>query len=212
MAECCANTACELERLRTRQLVTLRVVLAINLTMFAVEAVAGWLANSTALLADSLDMLGDALVYGFSLYAAGRGISWKARAALFKGLIMAGFGLFVLGQAAYQAMQPALPHAETMTVIGLLVLTANGVCLMLLWRHRTDDINMRSVWLCSRNDIIANVAVLVAAVSVWGTVSPWPDLIVGLGIAVLFLRSAFGVLREAIMLLKSQPSELSTTR
>jgi cation diffusion facilitator family transporter len=197
MADCCSNAACEVERLRERQGSTLRWVLGINLGMFGVELTAGILAASTALLADSLDMLGDALVYGFSLYAVGRSATWKARAALFKGGIMAAFGLFVLVQAVHRALIPELPHAGTMGAIGLLALAANALCLGLLWRHRADDINMRSVWLCSRNDIIANVSVLAAAGAVVLTASRWPDILVGLGIAALFLRTAWGVLRDA---------------
>lgn len=198
MSDCCTNAACEVEKLRVRQGATLRWVLGINLGMFGIELTAGLLAASAALLADSLDMLGDALVYGFSLYAVGRSPVWKARAALFKGGIMAAFGLFVLGQALYRALTPELPHAETMGLIGLLALGANALCLALLWRHRADDINMRSVWLCSRNDIIANVAVLAAAGAVVLTVSRWPDILVGLGIAALFLRTAWNVLRDAV--------------
>lgn len=197
MADCCSNAACEIDRLRERQGSTLRWVLGINLGMFGIELTAGLLAASTALLADSLDMLGDALVYAFSLYAVGRSAAWKSRAALFKGAIMAGFGVFVLGQAVHRALTPELPHVETMGAIGLLALAANALCLGLLWRHRADDINMRSVWLCSRNDIIANVSVLAAAGAVVLTASRWPDILVGLGIAALFLRTAWGVLRDA---------------
>lgn len=206
MADCCSNSACEIEKLRERQGSTLRWVLGINLAMFAVELGAGLLAASAALLADSLDMLGDALVYGFSLYAVGRPVAWKARAALFKGVIMAGFGLFVLGQALYRALTPELPHAQTMGLIGLLALGANALCLGLLWRHRADDINMRSVWLCSRNDIIANTAVIAAAGAVALTASRWPDVAVGLGIAALFLRTAWHVIRDARRQLRAAAS------
>jgi Co/Zn/Cd efflux system component len=122
----------------------------------------------------------------------------KAIAALFKGGIMATFGLFVLGQAIYKIIIPQVPVFETIGVIGLLALVANSLCLGLLWRHRSDDINMSSVWLCSRNDIIANVSVLFAALGVWLTGSGWPDIIVGLALSVLFLRSAMHVLNGAI--------------
>ena len=153
--------------------------------------------GSVSLVADSLDMLGDALVYGFSLYVVARGASMKARAALFKGGIMAAFGFFVLGQAIYRIVFPQLPAFEAIGAIGLLALAANSVCFLLLWRHRADDINMSSVWLCSRNDIIANISVLFAAAGVWLTHSGWPDILVGLALAALFLRSALLVLREA---------------
>jgi Co/Zn/Cd efflux system component len=170
--------------------------------MFAVELTAGLLAASVSLVADSLDMLGDALVYGFSLYVVTRGARMKAVAALLKGGIMAAFGLFVLGQAIYRVMVPQLPVFEAIGAMGLLALAANGVCLGLLWRHRADDVNMTSVWLCSRNDIVANVSVLFAAFGVWLTDSGWPDILVGLALAVLFLRSALFVLRGSLVQLR----------
>jgi len=198
MADCCGNAACEIERLRERQRSTLTAVLAVNVSMFVVEVVAGLLAGSTALLADSLDMLGDALVYGFSLYVVARNDAWKAASAVGKGLIMALFGVFVVAQATYKFLHPEVPQVETMGLVGLLALVANSVCLLLLWRHRAEDVNMRSVWLCSRNDIVANISVLFAAFGVWLTHSQWPDLLVGAGIAVLFLHSARHVLRDAV--------------
>jgi len=202
MADCCSGKACEIEALRGRQSSTLKIVLAINAVMFVVELTAGLIGHSVSLVADSLDMLGDALVYGFSLYVVARGAAMKARAALFKGIIMAGFGLFVLGQALYRIVFPQLPVFEAIGAIGLLALATNSVCLYLLWRHRADDINMSSIWLCSRNDIIANVSVLIAAAGVWFTHSGWPDIVVGLALAVLFLRSALHVLSESIKALR----------
>ena len=198
MAGCCDDKSCEIEALRGRQSSTLKAVLGINAGMFVVELTAGLLAGSVALIADSLDMLGDALVYGFSLYVIARGMRMKAVAAIFKGAIMAAFGLFVLGQAIYKIIVPEVPVFEAIGAVGLLALAANGLCLALLWRHREDDINMKSVWLCSRNDIIANISVLFAAVGVWFTGSGWPDILIGLAIAMLFLRTAFSVLREAV--------------
>jgi Co/Zn/Cd efflux system component len=203
MADCCNDKACEIDALRGRQSSTLKVVLAINAVMFIVELTAGLLGHSVSLVADSLDMLGDALVYGFSLYVVAQGARMKARAALFKGIIMAGFGFFVLGEAVYRMVFPQLPVVETIGVIGLLALAANGVCFYLLWRHRADDINMSSVWLCSRNDIIANTSVLFAAAGVWFTHAGWPDILVGLALAALFLRSAVHVLSEAIRELRT---------
>lgn len=203
MADCCNNKACEIDALRSRQSSTLKIVLGINALMFIIELAAGLLGNSISLVADSLDMLGDALVYGFSLYVVARGAAMKARAALLKGLIMAAFGLFVLGQAIYRIAFPQLPVFETIGAIGLLALAANGVCFYLLWRHRADDINMGSVWLCSRNDIIANISVLFAAAGVWLSHSGWPDIVVGLALAALFLRSALHVLREAFKELRA---------
>ena len=203
MADCCNDKACGIDALRSRQSATLKIVLAINAVMFVVELTAGLLGHSVSLVADSLDMLGDALVYGFSLYVVARGAAMKAKAALLKGIIMAGFGLFVLGQAIYRIVLPQLPAFEAIGMIGMLALAANGICFWLLWRHRADDINMSSVWLCSRNDIIANISVLLAAAGVWLTHSGWPDIVVGLALATLFLRSALHVLRESIRELRS---------
>ncbi|MEO6203184.1 MAG: cation transporter [Nitrospirales bacterium] len=197
MADCCNDKASEIEALQERQSSILKIVLAINAVMFFIELTAGLLAGSISLIADSLDMLGDALVYGFSIYVVARGARMKAKAALLKGGIMAAFGLFVFGQAVYKMVFPLVPVFEAIGAIGLLALAANSLCLLLLWRHRADDINMSSVWLCSRNDIIANVSVLCAAVGVWLTSSGWPDILVGFGLAGLFLRSALFVLRGA---------------
>jgi len=196
MAECCHDKSCEIEALKEKQGSVLKIVLVINAAMFLVESTAGIIAGSTALLADSLDMLGDALVYGFSLYVLGMGIKWQARSALLKGFIMAGSGLFVLGEVFYKLIYPAVPSAATIGWIGLLALAMNALCLGLLWRHRTDDINMHSVWLCSRNDIIANTSVLAAGLGVWLTNTGWPDIAVGLVLAAVFFKSAvFVVLR-----------------
>src|SRR5215467_12889577 len=158
MKDCCEVRADIPERQRR----VLRVVLWINITMFLMEYVAGVIANSTALLADSVDMLGDAIVYGFSLYVIARGTVWQTRAALLKGLIMAAFGLGVLVQVGVKLLTGLTPSAEIMGGIGLVALIANAICLALLWSRRTDDINMRSAWVCSLNDVGANVAVLVA--------------------------------------------------
>ena len=203
MADCCNDKACEIDALRSRQSSTLKIVLVINAVMFIVELAAGLLGNSVSLVADSLDMLGDALIYGFSLYVVARSAAMKAKVALLKGAIMAAFGLFVLGQVIYRIVFPQLPVFEAIGAIGLLALAANSTCFFLLWRHRADDINMSSVWLCSRNDVIANVSVLLAALGVWLTHSGWPDILVGLVLAVLFLRSALFVLRGAIAQLRS---------
>jgi len=197
MDDCCVDKTCAIDRLRERQTATLRLVLLVNAAMFVVELVSGLLAGSVALLADSLDMLGDALVYGFSLYVVARGPLWKARAAVVKAAVMGLFGVFVLGQLVYRLLFPAIPAVETMGSVGALALVANGVCFAMLWRHRAEDINMKSVWLCSRNDLIANVSVLLAALAVWMTHSPWPDIVVGALICAVFLRSACLVAREA---------------
>jgi len=197
MADCCTDKSCAIEQLRERQAATLRLVLVINVAMFAVELVSGLLAGSVALLADSLDMLGDALVYGFSLYVVGRGAVWKARAAVAKAGVMGLFGAFVLAQVVHKLVYPQMPTVEAMGAVGMLALVANTVCFALLWRHRGEDINMRSVWLCSRNDLIANTSVLVAAWAVWVTASAWPDIVVGALICALFIRSGYLVARDA---------------
>lgn len=209
MTDCCNDKACEIERLQESQSTTLKMVLAINLVMFFVEFGAGVIANSTALMADSLDMLGDALVYTFSLYVVARSDAWKAGSAYFKGAIMAAFGLFVLIEAVWKFSHPVVPGYEIIGGMGVAALSANAVCLYLLTRHREDDVNMRSVWLCSRNDIIANVAVLFAAAGVLLTDSQWPDLIVGTGIAILFLRSSWFVFADATKTLREHNGNAS---
>ena len=202
MDACCEAKAEEVGALRGKHRNVLVIVLVINAVLFVVEAAAGLLANSTALLADSLDMLGDSLVYGFSLYVLWRSAAWKAKAALLKGAIMAVFGAGVLLEVVHKTMSGSVPSAETMGIIGALVLLGNGVCFLLLFRHRSDDLNMRSTWLCSRNDIIANLSVLVAAIGVKVFDASWPDILVGGAIAALFLSSALTVLRESFLELR----------
>ena len=191
------DECCEVREIPREQRRTLQIVLLINAAMFLTESVAGVLAHSTALFADSLDMLGDAIVYGFSLYVIGRGIAWQARAALLKGLIMAAFGIGLLVQVAFKITSGVTPTVEVMGLVGTLAFAANLWCLALLWRRRGDDINMRSAWICSRNDVIGNVAVLVAAGAVAVTGSPWPDIVIGLLVASVFARSAVQVVRDA---------------
>ncbi len=198
MDQCCETKATELAAIRLRQGHVLVAVLAVNATMFCVEFGAGILSGSTALLADSLDMLGDSFVYGFSLLVLHRSLAWRARAALAKGVIMGVFGVGVLLQAGFQVGAGVPPLAPTMLAVGALALAANAFCFSLLWRHRADDINLRSTWLCSRNDLIANGAVLFAGGLVAWSQSFWPDVVVGIGIAILFLRTAGLVIRESL--------------
>lgn len=197
---------CEVRPIHDRQRRVLRVVLAINAAMFLVELAAGLLAHSTALLADSADMLGDAIVYGFSLYVIARGPARQARAALLKGGIMGAFGAGVLVEVGTKLARGVTPTADLMAGVGLLALAANASVLFFLWRHRADDVNMRSVWLCSRNDVLANVGVLLAALGVALTGSAWPDIAIGLGIAGLFVTSAVEVIRAALRPVSSSPS------
>ena len=202
MSDCCGGDSCAPQATDRRRSRTLKAVLGINAVMFGVELAAGLVIGSVALLADSLDMLGDALTYGVSLAVVGGTLHRRARAALLKGLIMAGSGLFVLGQTVYRAWLPELPAAAPMGAVALLALAANLVCFALLWRHRGEDINMRSVWLCSRNDLLANTGVMAAAAAVALTGSPWPDLVAGTLIAGLFLKTAGSVLKEALQQLR----------
>jgi Co/Zn/Cd efflux system component len=191
--ECCALP----DAVPARQRRVLLVVLVVNTVMFVAEFGAGLVAHSTALLADSVDMLGDALVYGFSLYVIGRAPIWRARAALLKGAVMAAFAGVVLAEVGLKLSRGLVPTVEVMTGMGLLALAANAGVLLVLWRRRGDDINMRSAWLCSRNDVIANAAVLLAAGGVGLTGLAWPDIVVGLLIAALFCLSARAVIRDA---------------
>lgn len=193
MKECCAVQVDVPERQRR----LLWVVLCINGAMFLVELIAGITASSTALLADSVDMLGDAIVYGVSLYVVARGAIWQARVARLKALIMAAFGVGVLAQVVTKLLHGLHPNADTMGVVGSLALAANTVCLVMLWRRRRDDVNMRSAWMCSLNDVAGNAGVIVAGAAVALTASGWPDLLVGLMIAGMFCASAASVIRSA---------------
>ncbi len=193
-----SSRCCETELLivEARQRRVLTIVLAVNVLMFAVELAGGVRARSSALLSDSLDMLGDAFVYGVSLYALGRGLEWKRRAALSKGVVMGLFGLGILIDAASKAVHAVVPVAAVMGGVGLAAPAANAGCAALLWRHRRDDANMRSVWLCSRNDVAQNLGTLAAAAAVAWTGSLWPDLLVGASTAALCLHSSVLVLSE----------------
>src|SRR5688572_19567620 len=194
MDACCDVHPVQQERQRR----VLRLVLWINLAMFALEFGAGLIAHSTALLADSVDMLGDAIVYGFSLYVIGRGAHWQARGALLKGVIMAAFAAGIAVEIALKLARGVTPDGGVMTTVALAALVANASVLLFLWPHRTDDLNMRSAWLCSRNDVIANAGVLVAASAVRMSGSAWPDILIGVAIAGLFGSSAIAIIRRAL--------------
>ncbi len=174
------------------------IALAINAAMFVVEIGAGWAASSVALHADALDFLGDAGNYAISLFALGMTLRFRAGAALVKGATMALFGLWVIGSTMWHAVHGTLPDVGTMSVVGAVALAANGAVFALLWAYRSGDSNMRSVWLCTRNDVIGNVAVLVAALGVFGTGTGWPDLIVATIMAVLALQAAWLITRQAL--------------
>lgn len=197
MADCCHNKACDLEKMPTSQSQVLWIVLAINAIMFVVEFGFGVFAHSVSLTGDSLDMLGDSLAYGSSLYVINMGVRAKARSAFFKSTLMLSSASMAFVQALYRTFYQVTPESTMMGGVGVLALAMNVICLILLSRHRNDDINMSSVWLCSRNDIIANLAVLAAAGLVFYTSTPWPDLVVGVGITILFTTSAIKVFRQS---------------
>jgi Co/Zn/Cd efflux system component len=191
------NACCEIHPVQAGQRRVLRVVLGINLAMFGLAFGAGLVAHSTALLADSVDMLGDAVVYGFSLHVIGRGARWQARGALLKGGLMAAFAAGIAGEIVLKLARGVTPDGEVMGAVAMVALIGNASVLVLLWRHRAADLNMRSAWLCSRNDVIADAGVLVAGGGVWLSGSAWPDVIVGATIAALFGASALAILRQA---------------
>lgn len=195
---CCSSDSCASSSgnsPRFRRI--LWIVLVINGGMFAAEIVAGMLAGSAALQADALDFFADASNYAISLFVLGMSLKWRAAAAWIKGASMGLFGLWVLGTVIWQIAHGSVPHAPTMGVVGTLALLANLICLILLMAFRDGDANMRSVWICSRNDVIANVAVLLAAVGVFGTGTGWPDFIVAALMAVLALQGAATILKDA---------------
>lgn len=209
MENCCHDKASELEELRGQQSKTLWIVLAINGVMFCLEFVVGLLAGSVALQADSLDMLSDTLVYGFSLYVIGKSDQWRSGSAFLKGSIMAVFGIGVLIQSGYKFFAGGVPESNFMFIMSIVALIANAGCLLLLSKHRADDLNMHSTWVCSRNDIIANSSVFIAAGLVAITQSKLPDLIVGLLITVIFLKSAISILKASFIELRQPLSEFT---
>lgn len=197
--DCCSKKGSELARLAAKrdQRRVLIIVLIINAVMFLFEFGGGLVAGSSALMADSVDMLGDAFVYALSLFALSRGPRWEAGAALAKGFIILGFGIAVLAELAIKIIHGVPPSSSLMLAVGSVALVANLSCLALLWRFRTANVNMSSTFECSRNDVASNVGVLAAAALVGLFASPWPDIIVGAAIAAIFLRSAVKVLRSA---------------
>lgn len=173
-------------------------VIALNAGMFAVEMTAGQVAGSKALQADALDFFGDALTYGISLAVIGRSLRVRSTAALAKGLSLLVMGLWVFGSTLYQVFVVGVPQAQIMGVVGFLALLTNLASVLLLVRYKDGDANVRSVWLCSRNDAIGNIAVMAAALGVWGTATGWPDLVVAGIMAALFLSSAFQIITQAL--------------
>lgn len=173
-------------------------VIAINASMFLVEMTAGHLSGSQALKADALDFFADAMTYGISLAVIGASLRIRATAALFKGLTLLALGLWIAASTLYRTFHGGVPEPEIMGIIGFMALVANLASVMILVQYKDGDANVRSVWLCSRNDAIGNVAVMAAAAGVWGSASGWPDLLVAGGMAALFLSSAFQITRQAL--------------
>lgn len=198
MSACCAGS-CNAAALPPdgRYRKVLWAALLVNVAMFGVELAASMRAGSVALLADSADFLGDAANYGVSLFVLGLAPVWRSRAAWGKGLVMGVFGVLVLARALWGGLGGGVPHAQTMGAVGMLAFAANGAVAALLYAFRNGDANMRSVWLCTRNDMIGNLAVLLAALGVFGTQAGWPDIAVAAIMAVLGLASARDVMRQA---------------
>lgn len=199
MADDCCKAACgttaTLNDPRWRR--ALWIALGVNAGMFAVEMAAGAAADSRALQADALDFLGDAANYAISLLVAGMALAWRARAALAKGVTLIGLGGWVMISAVLAALGGAAPEPELMGIIGALALAANAGVAIMLYRFRTGDANMRSVWICSRNDAIGNIAVMAAALGVFGTGTAWPDLIVAAILALLGISGGVQIVRQA---------------
>ncbi len=197
MPACCSADSCHSPRPDPGYRRVLWIALALNATMFLVEAVASLVAGSVSLQADALDFLGDAGNYALGLAVLGLALHWRARAAIGKGIVMGTFGFWVAGNTLWHALNGAVPRPDLMGGVGLLALAVNLCVAMLLFRHRKGDSNRMSVWLCTRNDAIANVAVILAACGVWFTGSHWPDIAVAAVIASLGLSSAWQVIAQA---------------
>ncbi|HEY0843473.1 MAG TPA: cation transporter [Methylotenera sp.] len=200
--ECCDNGSNNNQLLTPRYRRILWIALIINFAMFLVEVLSGFSAHSVSLMADAIDFFGDAMNYGISLVVLSMGLIWRARVALLKGLMMGAFGLFVLASAVWSFMHGKVPEPYTMGAIGMLALVANVSVASMLYAYREGDANMQSVWLCSRNDAIGNLAVMLAALGVWESKSVWPDLIVAFIMATLSITGAIQVIHKSLRELK----------
>jgi Co/Zn/Cd efflux system component len=201
MSDCCAHDDCcapDPHRGDSRWRRVLWIVLALNAAMFVVEVAAGLASGSASLQADALDFLGDAANYSISLAVAGMALRARSSAALVKGVSMGLFGLWVIGTATWNAAAGTVPEAMTMGAVGFAALAVNFTCFALLWTFRAGDANMRSVWLCTRNDVAASLAVLAAAFGVFGTGTGWPDIVVAAIMASMALHAAFLVIRQSL--------------
>lgn len=212
MGACCGHSNKQFDGMSKDYRRRLWLVIALNAVMFVVEMTAGQTAGSKALQADALDFFGDAVTYGISLAVIGASLRTRALAALAKGGSLLLMGLWVAGSTAYQVFVLGVPQAVVMGSIGFLALAVNLASVLLLVRYKDGDANVRSVWLCSRNDAIGNVAVMLAAFGVWGTASAWPDLIVAGLMAALFLSSAVQIFIQAMREVRQEPSYAATGR
>jgi Co/Zn/Cd efflux system component len=202
-ARCCPNDASGSLPFDPRYRRALWAALVLNVAMFAVELGAAWASGSVSLLADSIDFFGDAGNYAISLAVLGMAMTVRSKAALFKAACMDAFGIFVLGMAAWNLRAGVPPEAATMGIVGFVALAVNAGVALMLYRFRAGDANMRSVWICSRNDALGNVAVMLAALGVFGTGSAWPDLLVAAVMGLLALTGSWAVLRQARMELRA---------
>lgn len=205
MADCCC-TPPPVDLCKPSEIAAWRralwIVLGINASMFVIEVGAGLAAGSASLQADALDFLGDAANYAISLFVVGMALRYRATAALAKGATMGLFGLWIIGTALWHAMHGTLPSAFTMGAVGIAALAANALSFRVLWRHRHGDANMRSAWICTRNDVLGNLAVLLAAAGVFGTGTGWPDVIVAAIMAALAIQGATTVIRQSLQELR----------
>lgn len=207
MSSCCGSSAqVTMDNAQRRLLWT---VLILNGIMFFVEFVAGWLAESSGLIADSLDMLADTLVYAVSLYAVGKAIKYKANAAILNGTLQTLLALMVLADVFQRLVFGSAPNANTMLWIAGLALVVNIVCFVLLYSHRNGDINIRASWICSRNDMLMNAGVIVSAVLVAQLNMAWPDLVIATAIAIIVLHSAIRIIKDAIAVKAGEKTDIS---
>lgn len=210
MANCCGNDA-KFDGVSDDYRRRLWIVIAINAMMFTIEMIAGQYAESQALQADALDFLGDTLTYGISLAVIGASVRIRTNAALAKGISLMLMGAWVFGSTMYRVFYTGVPEAGIMGVIGLMALMANLASVFILMAYKDGDSNIRSVWLCSRNDAIGNIAVMIAALGVWGTTTGWPDLIVASIMAGLFLSSSVQIIRQALEERREENAHTPTT-
>ncbi len=192
-----SGCGCEVELKDNQQKTVLYWLLAINATMFVFEIGFGWLSESTALIADSLDMLADAIVYAIALYAVGKSIQHKANAALVSGYFQLGLGVLILMDIARRLYGESEPHSWFMIGVGMVALVANMICLILIRKHNNDEVHMRASWIFSANDVIANLGVVIAGILVMVLEQRWPDIVIGSIISVLILRGAYRILTDA---------------